>query len=175
MELAVVDMSELGMFLQREIAQRGWSLRDAQARTGISKTAISNLLRKEAVVPTADTLKKLHAVFGVPVWRLLQMCGYELGLTVSMPGGVIQGEEWLARMYDDVRAHADSMSEPQITAAIEALKYLENNPDLLRHVMTHGTGPGAVPGPEAHPPTPADIPTAPQGSEDDDTTRGGES
>lgn len=84
MDGVAVDMSELGAFLQSEIADRGWTLRRAAQEIGISKTALNNILKKENVMPLPETLAKLARALSVPVWRLVEMCGVNLQLPASI-------------------------------------------------------------------------------------------
>lgn len=76
-------LSELAAFVARQMEQRGWGLRAAERETGVSKTALKNILDNADVVPEMDTLVKLANAFGVPLWRIVEMCGFDLGLPTT--------------------------------------------------------------------------------------------
>lgn len=124
MEISLGPMNELQCFLKREFGQRGWSLRDAEAALGISRTALTNLIKHEGVIPTPETLVKLNAKFGVPVWRLLKMTGLDLGLNIKDGSGTVLTEDVLSQVYDQARKDARSMTNEQIAAARDRLNKL---------------------------------------------------
>jgi transcriptional regulator with XRE-family HTH domain len=73
-------MATLAAYVQNQMKQRGWSLRDAERETGVSRSALDNILKNEDVTPGLDTLTKLASVFGIPLWRIVEMCGFDLGI-----------------------------------------------------------------------------------------------
>lgn len=59
---------------------RGWSKRKLEEITGIARTSIDNILDNERAVPRLETLDTLGRVFDLPLWRMVELCGYDLGL-----------------------------------------------------------------------------------------------
>lgn len=78
-----LGMSDLSDYLKRQMEQRGWKLLDAQRELGVSKTAIDNILKNKDVVPKLETIEKFAEAFKLPVWRVLEMAGYDLQLPHS--------------------------------------------------------------------------------------------
>lgn len=70
-------MTELGDYLRRVIEERGWTRQKAAHQTGVSQTAITNIINKKQR-PRIDTLAELAEGFGVPLTRLIELCGYDL-------------------------------------------------------------------------------------------------
>lgn len=69
----------LAQFLTREL--EGNSLRDLEAKTGISHTALKRIAdRSLQGYPDLETLKKIAEAYGQPLWRVLEMAGLDLGL-----------------------------------------------------------------------------------------------
>jgi len=75
-------MSELSVIVDQQLKQRNWSLRVAEEETGISKTALSNLIN-DAQKPDLETLVKVSRSFALPLWRVVEMAGYDLGFRDS--------------------------------------------------------------------------------------------
>ena len=63
-------------------SEKGWSLDELARRSGLSRASLSRLENAE-VSPTAETLGKLCAAFGLPVSRLLMMV--EDGFAAHIP------------------------------------------------------------------------------------------
>jgi hypothetical protein len=49
----------------------------------VSRTALRNILEKPDVVPELETLEKLSLAFGMPLWRIVEMTGFDLDLPKS--------------------------------------------------------------------------------------------
>lgn len=70
----------LAQFLTRERA--GNSLRDLEAKTGVSHTALQRIATGSLQgYPDLETLEKIAEAYGQPLWRVLEMAGLDLGLT----------------------------------------------------------------------------------------------
>jgi transcriptional regulator with XRE-family HTH domain len=69
-------MSRLGRELQRLRHHEKLSLRDVQARTGISNAYLSQLETGKAESPAPPVLQKLASLYGVPYDDLLTVAGY---------------------------------------------------------------------------------------------------
>lgn len=70
-------------YLKHYIDSQGWSLRDAEAKLGVSRAALSNILNHEDVVPRLDTLEQLASALHLPLWRLIELAGFDLDLSAS--------------------------------------------------------------------------------------------
>lgn len=69
----------LAQFLTREL--EGNSLRDLEAKTGISHAALRRIANGSLQgYPDLETLKKIAEAYGQPLWRVLEMAGLDLGL-----------------------------------------------------------------------------------------------
>jgi transcriptional regulator with XRE-family HTH domain len=73
-------MSQLADLLKHQMEVRGWSKRKLEEITGIARTSIDNILDNENAVPRLETLDILGRTFGLPLWRMVELCGYDLGL-----------------------------------------------------------------------------------------------
>jgi transcriptional regulator with XRE-family HTH domain len=61
------------------------SLRDLEAKTGISHTALLRIVRGQLKsLPEIETLDKIAKAFSLPLWRILEMAGADLGLDHSL-------------------------------------------------------------------------------------------
>lgn len=70
-------MIELADYLQRVMKERGWTRQRAADQSGVSKTAITNIINKKQR-PELETLAGIATGFDVPLARLIELCGYEL-------------------------------------------------------------------------------------------------
>ena len=64
----------MATWLNEEIKQRGWSLRETARRMEVSHTTVVNLAN-ERVTPSVNLCTKLAAVFGVPRERVFKLAG----------------------------------------------------------------------------------------------------
>lgn len=76
-------LSPLALWLTQQMERNGWGLRATERETGVSKTAIRNILDNRAMTPELETLKRLSLAFHTPLWRLVEMAGFDLGLPQS--------------------------------------------------------------------------------------------
>lgn len=67
--------TELGQYLQRELSQRGMSIRRAAVAVGLSYGTLYGVMRGEGV-PELPTLRKISEGLGVPLRRLQELAGY---------------------------------------------------------------------------------------------------
>ena len=111
------------MSLAKEIANRlkqyrldaDWSLDDLVQRSGISRASLSRLENAE-VSPTADTLGKLCAAFGIPISRLLHAAETATDPPVARAGS---HPEWTD---PETGQHRVSVSPPSQAFAGEVLE-----------------------------------------------------
>lgn len=74
-----VYMSDLSDFLRRELKQS--SYRDLESKTGVSRGSLENLIgRQNKEFPKLETLEKIATAYRMPLWRVIEMAGIDLGL-----------------------------------------------------------------------------------------------
>ncbi len=72
-------MSDLSDFLARELKQS--SYRALEEKTKVSRGSLENLIGKEnKEFPKLETLEKLSTAYKLPLWRVVEMAGIDLGL-----------------------------------------------------------------------------------------------
>lgn len=90
-------MSELSRKLSEEL--RTISYRDLESRTGVSRGSLENIVREQNVkFPELETLDKLATYFKLPMWRVIEMAGVDLGLTRSISDTIEQLNSLARRM-----------------------------------------------------------------------------
>lgn len=72
-------MADLGGFLAREFARRGWSVRRAARELNIDRSTLGKLLRNPEQEPHPTTLRQLADGLGMTIARLHCEAGYALG------------------------------------------------------------------------------------------------
>lgn len=70
-------------YLRHYIDAQGWSLRDAEAQLGVSRAALSNILTNAEVTPRLDTLEQLATALNLPLWKMIELAGFDLDLTTT--------------------------------------------------------------------------------------------
>jgi transcriptional regulator with XRE-family HTH domain len=76
-------MSELSRKIADELKQI--SYRDLEARTGVSRGSLEHIAREENTdFPKLETLEKLATYWKLPMWRVIEMAGVDLGLPRSV-------------------------------------------------------------------------------------------
>lgn len=73
---------DLAAFLRRHLEEAG-GLRPLERQTKVSKGSLENIIENEAT-PELRTLAKLSEAFGTPLWRLVEMSGYNLGIPSTL-------------------------------------------------------------------------------------------
>lgn len=114
--------SDLARLIDGEMRDRKWSLRDAEEEVKVSRSALANILNGKNQPPTLDTLDKLATYFRLPLWRLIEMAGIDLGLTRSIDDTVQQLTSLVRRM-------------PEIEPIVQYL--LKLYPEDLRGVVAY--------------------------------------
>lgn len=79
----------LGDYLKREIEQRGWNRRTAEAKLELSQSTISDIINTKRM-PDLPTLKKLADKLEVSFAKLLDLAGFPVG---PMPTSKLTEEE----------------------------------------------------------------------------------
>ncbi len=91
--------SGLAAFLRSEIDKRGMTDTTFAERAGISKSTLSHMMAKPGVIPALSTLHRIATALGLPLDRLIEVCGYPMGRDERNTG-----DKQLARMLATVPA-----------------------------------------------------------------------
>lgn len=74
-------MSVLTDYVQQFMRERNLTLRDMAERASISKTSLHDILSNTEREPRISTLSGLSKAVGLPLWRIFEMAGVDLGLS----------------------------------------------------------------------------------------------
>jgi transcriptional regulator with XRE-family HTH domain len=77
-DACVMADTELVQFLRKEVDRT--SLRDVEEKTKVSRGSLERLLNKPKALPSLRTLQKLARAYDLPMWRIVEMTGYDLNL-----------------------------------------------------------------------------------------------
>lgn len=123
-DLCVSDMlkTDLSSLIANELRDRNWSLRDAEEEMKVSRSALGNILNGKDQTPTLETLDRLATYFKLPLWRVVEMAGVDLGLVRSVDDTVQQLSSLARRM-------------PEIEPIVQYL--LKLYPEDLRGVVAY--------------------------------------
>jgi transcriptional regulator with XRE-family HTH domain len=66
--------------LKSYMQEHGLSLRDMEQRVGVSRSSLSNLINGKESEPRLTTLVEIARTIGLPLWRVIEMAGVDLGL-----------------------------------------------------------------------------------------------
>lgn len=75
--------TELAHFLSSFMRAEGLTLRDMESRTGVSKSLLNNLINGKVVEPRLSTLVGIARAVDLPLWRVIDLAGFDLGLPTS--------------------------------------------------------------------------------------------
>jgi transcriptional regulator with XRE-family HTH domain len=73
--------TDLAALLRKRMKDEGWTWREFEAFTGLSKSALANIIDNPDVTPGLETLTKLARAFKMPLWRVVEMAGFDLELS----------------------------------------------------------------------------------------------
>jgi transcriptional regulator with XRE-family HTH domain len=108
----------LASYLEREMAQRGWSQRMAAAKAGLSKGTLTDILNRPERTPDLGTLKKLAAGFSVPFRKLLELSGYPVDEEA-------QTGDPLAALTEEDRSRLLRLNPLQIQALLDLIEQID--------------------------------------------------
>lgn len=128
-------MMNLAQFLTREL--EGHSLRDLEAKIGISHAAIQRIAHgRLRGYPDLDTLKKIAEAYGQPLWRVLEMAGLDLGLTardhqlVTCVASLVEHKPRFRQLFERmIDAKTEEIEAVLVYLEVCALKLLPTGPD----------------------------------------------
>lgn len=90
-------MSELSRKLNEELRTKPY--RELESATGVSRGALENIAREQNTdYPKLETLDKLATYWKLPIWRVIEMAGVDLGLTRSVDETIQQLNSLAARL-----------------------------------------------------------------------------
>jgi transcriptional regulator with XRE-family HTH domain len=135
--MLVEQGTELSAFVRRQMEQRGLGLRATERFTGVSKGSLHNLLENPDTIPELETLVKLSRAFELPLWRLIEMCGVDLGLSAT-PSDPVQRLAGLLESMPDMRPIANHLLSLHPEDIDGLLAYLEAQ--KLRREQRHREG-----------------------------------
>lgn len=109
---------QLGPYLKELRDAKGWSLREAAKRTGLSHSYIDDLERGvsratgKPTSPTVEALKALANGYGIPVMQLLMIAA---GLDTSRAGKGIAPEERAEyhQLKEEIKMNPEQLAEVQ--------------------------------------------------------------
>lgn len=81
-ETGVVVM-DLAQWLSLQMRDRNLTFREASEETDIPKSVLSDIVNKN-FKPGLGTLARLSERFDMPLWQLIEMCGYKSGVSKSL-------------------------------------------------------------------------------------------
>lgn len=73
-------MPALADFLKTYMQEHGLTLRDMEVRTKVSKTVLHNIINGREHEPRLSTLEGIARVVELPLWRVIEMTGVDIGL-----------------------------------------------------------------------------------------------
>lgn len=113
---------EIGRQLEETRKALGWSLREAQEKSGVSNGYISQIERGE-VDPSPEVLKRFSEAYGVPYERLMEAAGFIAKRDESDPKHKVPSFVFSA---------AERMDEDDWRAAQAFFRYLLNDKQKQR-------------------------------------------
>jgi transcriptional regulator with XRE-family HTH domain len=66
-------------WIEREMRAKGMTRRGLAAEADISRGTLDNIFTKPDVLPEIETLAKLANVFATPLWRVVEITGFDSG------------------------------------------------------------------------------------------------
>ena len=115
---------KLSEFLKRELAAAG-SMSSLAVKTGVAYTALQAIIDETTAAPKLETMVKFSQTFKLPLWRIVEMAGFDLGLEHS---NATQAQR-LASLLNQM---------PEFRPVVDEL--LEMNPDDFEGMLRHLEG-----------------------------------
>ncbi len=82
--------TELARFLSSFMRAEGLTLRDMESRTGVSKSVFHGLISGKEIEPRLSSLVGIARGVDLPLWRVIELAGFDLGLPTS-PDALAEG------------------------------------------------------------------------------------
>lgn len=68
-------------WIEREMAAKGWSRRALASEAEISRGTLDNIFNNPTAMPDLETLSAFATTFDTPLWRVVEMAGFDSGIT----------------------------------------------------------------------------------------------
>jgi transcriptional regulator with XRE-family HTH domain len=117
-------MSKLAEYLQAQLRQRNWTLRIAEEQTQMSRETLSRIMRGDERAPRLDTLQQVAEGFDLPLWRVIELAGYDIGIQ-SSPATQAARLEVISRAMPHLAPLLDRLLEASPDDLDAILVYLE--------------------------------------------------
>lgn len=114
--------SLLAEYLEGWLRDKKWTLRRAEEQTGVARETLSRIIRGDERAIRLDTLQQIAEGFAVPLWRVIELAGYDIGMAPSPT-------------LHAARLATLSQAMPQLAPLIDRL--LEANPDDLEAILVY--------------------------------------
>ena len=70
----------LGALLIKEAEARGWTMRELGRNAGVTQPTISKIINIQGRRPDLDTLNSLAVALDIPLYKLIEACGFNIGI-----------------------------------------------------------------------------------------------
>jgi transcriptional regulator with XRE-family HTH domain len=119
-------MTELSIFLKKQMKDNEWTWREFEETTGVSKSALANIIDNPNVIPSLETLSKVSRAFNIPLWRVVEMAGYDLDLDTTDPDHTKRLSKLMEVMpqYQPVLEHLQKLDKEDIDGVLAYLEVL---------------------------------------------------
>ena len=132
MERMQIRMPDLADFLADKVRQS--SYRAVAAHTGVSRGALENLVRRlNTEPPELPTLEKISKSYNLPLWKVMELAGYDLGLP-NDANAIIARFVALADRYPNLRPLLNDLIDLPDDRQRQALAYMQT---LIRYYDEH--------------------------------------
>ena len=78
-------ITALSTFLQSYMRQHALTLRDMESRSGVSRTVLHGLCSGKEIEPRLSTLVCIARAVDLPLGRVIELAGFDLGLSPDAP------------------------------------------------------------------------------------------
>lgn len=118
--------SALGDYIEQERNARGWTYRDLEDKTGVSRNALYDMQRGKTKTPKLETLYRIAQALEVPLNRILTVAGFPVD---PLPDNNAQAKRlaeladalpWIAQVVDDLSQLTPDQKEG-VLAYLEAV------------------------------------------------------
>lgn len=115
-------------FLQRELEKHKWTVTDLEVHTGVSRGALRNILAGDMQdPPKLETLQRIAQAFHIPLWRIVEMTGFESGVPTNTSNGQMARIIAVSRaipQLSEILEYLPDLTESEIEGALAYLEAL---------------------------------------------------
>jgi transcriptional regulator with XRE-family HTH domain len=120
----VANVSELADRIRAYMKDHDLTLREVEELAGISRSSVSDILNNPNRVPKLDTFMRVADLLGLPLYRVIEMAGFNLGLSET-PADVARRLAVLMERSPEYRPLAVMLTQLQSDDLEGVLAYLE--------------------------------------------------